>query len=204
MPRLLPGSAVMSLLLAASAAQAEVRIVERGTRYVLDASTLAAVRAQMADRLRIHEQDGLPRSHGLTRSRIEVRRELSPLMPSGCEMRLLEVRLELDVILPSWRPARTPASGLRAQIESMLRGLAEHEAGHRRNSIDAARRIQRGLAALPVAADCEQAGLAVEKLMRRELVRLHLREMRYDERTGNGRTQGAVLRVPERRASALR
>jgi predicted secreted Zn-dependent protease len=199
-PRTLPRCAALALLLPLLPAAADVRIAERQSHYVLDANTLPALRAQMAQRLRAPRGE-TPRSHGLTSSRIEVRRDLLPMSPTGCRVRSIEVRLALEVTLPRWHPSRTPAQRMRIPVERMMQGLATHEAGHRRNAIAAANAIERKLDELPDAADCTQASRAIERIVRRELVRLHARDMTYDARTGSGRTQGAVLEVQDARAT---
>lgn len=180
-----------------SAAKAEVVINERQERYQFDASTRVSLSQQLAAHQQRRDDDGAPRSHGLTEVEIETKYELDSLDPSGCELRKLRVTVNLAVTLPEWDPAKLPESGLREEVARMLRGLAEHEAGHRRHVLETASAIERKLGDLPPAPTCKQARRAAERIVRRALVRLRAREFNYDLATGDGRTQGALLRLQE-------
>src|SRR3546814_12647180 len=46
-------------------------------------------------------------AHGRTRSDIRIAYDLER-MDRGCRLRNLEVRLDIEVTLPDWRPDRTP------------------------------------------------------------------------------------------------
>ncbi len=179
------------------AAQAEVVINEREQRYLLDASTRVTLSQQLAAHQRRRDDDGAPRSHGLTEVEIETRYQLAPLDTIGCELRELRVTVNLAVTLPEWNPAKQPEPGLREDVARMLRGLAEHEAGHRRHVLETASAIERKLGDIPPAPACKQARRAAERIVRRALVRLRAREFNYDLATGDGRTQGALLKLQE-------
>jgi predicted secreted Zn-dependent protease len=189
---------LLASLASVATAQAEVRYAERDERYQLDAYTLSGMRRELDRQLRPGGSIDARSSHGLTRSGIELRYETEAQLPQGCRIDALQVRLNLSVTLPEWRP-RAPASpedGIR--IRRMLAGLAVHEAGHRRHAIAAARTIERTILSLPLAADCQLARRGIDRIYRRELMRFRLRDQHYDLVTGHGRTQGAQLDVPVR------
>ena len=183
---------------AAATATAEIRHAERDERYRVEAHTLAGMRRELDRQLRPGGSIDARTSHGLTRSAIELRYETEAQIPQGCRIDELQVRLNLSVTLPEWRPRApaSPADGIR--IRRMLAGLAVHEAGHRRHAIAAARTIERAILSRPLAADCRLARRGIDRIYRRELMRLRLRDQHYDRITGHGRTQGAQLDVPVR------
>jgi predicted secreted Zn-dependent protease len=185
--------AVTAMLLgfgAAAPSRADVLLSERQVRYRLEAHTPNGVSRELADYLRT---DGARGAHGLTRSSIQLRYELMPDTTRGCRLRELRVELDLSVTLPSWQPRMRANSRDRMAIEAMLAGLARHEAGHRRNAIETARTIERGLRALGTSADCRAATRAVNRVFRRQTVRFAARDLRYDQVTDHGRRQGARL-----------
>lgn len=107
-----------------------------------------------------------------------------------CRITEVTTRLTTEVQLPDLRSA-TPAQ--RAVFERYQRALARHEQGHVQFGKDAAEAIDRGIAALPEAADCATLERNANALGHR-LLREHVeREKEYDRSTGHGATQGARL-----------
>lgn len=184
----------LALGLARSAA-AEVIVDETRRHYVLDASDLPQLAAQLATRRAPAAHGAGARSHGLTEAGLETRYELDPRADGRCALRRIEVRVHLSQTLPEWRPAQAPAEGMAAPVARMLEGLAAHEAGHRRHVLAAAAAIDRRLAALGPAESCERARRAAERAISRELIRLQVNENNYDRATDRGRRQGAVLEL---------
>ncbi|MFA5683209.1 MAG: DUF922 domain-containing protein [Lysobacteraceae bacterium] len=175
-------------------AMAEVVLSEELRHYTLDAVTAAELAEQLIERRRL--TDGA-RAHGLTEAHIETRYQLHPDASGQCRPDTLRVQVHIVQTLPQWVPQQTPPEALRAQMQRMLAALAVHEDGHRRHVLDAASAIERKLAALPAAINCERARRAAEGVVSRELTRLQARETNYDLATDHGRTQGAVLWVEE-------
>jgi predicted secreted Zn-dependent protease len=178
--------------------RADVLLAERELRYELVSYTLVGMRRELDRQLRPGGSIDPRTAHGLTRSGIELRYETEPLLPRGCRVGELHVRLNLSVTLPEWRPRAPPADGVRIPVLRMLTGLAVHEAGHRRHALAAARTIERAISELPSAPDCALARRAIDRIYRRESMRFRLRDQHYDTVTGHGRTQGAQLDVPVR------
>lgn len=196
------------LLMACAVAplRAEVRIAEREVRYVLDAYTLHGLQRQLEHELQAAPGAPARSAHGLTRSEIELAYATEPRLPRGCRVDALQVRLNLSMTLPEWRPRIAPSTRVERQVMRMMAGLAVHEAGHRRHALLAAATIERRLSEQAPAPDCAVARRAIERTFRRESMRLQLRDQHYDIATGHGRTQGAQLEVPvhDRNRSATR
>ena len=183
-------------------ARAEVRVIEEERRYVLDASTLEEMADQLARYRAQSSRDDAARSHGLIEAGIETRYELDPGEAGDCGLRDLRVQVRLVRTLPEWKPASPAKPETIEFVDSMLRGLAEHEDGHRRHVLASASAIDAKLSALPKAPNCTQAQRAAERVVSRALIRLQIHEMNYDLATDKGRKQGALLRFertsPER------
>lgn len=197
----------LALALAPGLAPAQVVLSETRSDYVLRGNTAAALSEQLQQRLAQRSAEGGVISHGLTRAELEARYRLQPDAAGHCALVAIEVRLAIDTQLPVWQPAGRRDPELAPRVESMLAGLARHEAGHRNSAIAAAERIDAGLRALPQATGCDALRRAAQRLVSRALIRLRVREWNYDEATGRGRRQGAVLemqRGPQRSARGRR
>jgi predicted secreted Zn-dependent protease len=200
-----------ALALLPTLAAAQVVLSETRSDYVLHGASAQDLRDQLQRRLAQRSAEGGVISHGLTRAELETRYQLRPDPGGGCVLDAIEVRLAIDTQLPVWRPAARHAAELVPRVEAMLAGLARHEAGHRDNAIAAAGAIDAALRALPARGECDGLRRAAQRLVSRALIRLRVREWNYDEATGRGRRQGAVLelenetqRVPRRPRSAAR
>lgn len=189
--------AIAAVMLAgAPAAFAEVVVDEEQRSYILDGVSYAELAAQLETH-RAMPSDGEPASsHGLTEVGIEARYELHPRVDGRCALANVQVRVELVQTLPVWKPAQAPSDrNFRLRVGQMLLGLHLHEAGHRRHALMAAGSIDRKLAALTAAESCRRARRAAERVVAREMLRLQIDELRYDQYTGRGRKQGAVLQM---------
>lgn len=189
----------------AAPAMGEVRLQETRREYVLDATSVEALRAQIERGPPVPLPDRA--SHGLTRAEVEARYELEPSDAGGCRLEQIQVRLSVETRLPAWEPRGRPDRGLAPAVQAMLAGLARHEAGHRRNALKTASDIDARLRALAAAEDCPALQRAAQRVVSRALIRLRVHEWNYDRATDFGRRQGAWLdaeQVSRARRSAAR
>ncbi len=165
--------------------------IEHRKYYDLDARTLYALRTQLEERRREMGTGAEP--VGRTTQRLEVRYELLPL-PAGCQLRAVELTLEVTIHLPRWRPEGRRPVGLGKRWDTMLEALTRHEEGHRDNALWAAHGLHRRLLEL---AEPGQDCLALHRAAQRERfkaeVRYRQRDQAYDRRTDHGVRQGSVL-----------
>ena len=106
-------SLAFASLAVAATARAEVRVLESEQHYLLDASTKAAFRKQLAEQLGHRETGAASRSHGLTDADIETGYELLQ-EPGHCTLSRVRVVLRLETTLPRWEPTEPPSAALAA------------------------------------------------------------------------------------------
>lgn len=194
-PRVVRCVALAALFAAAGSSYADggeagPTITEARRYYVLDATQLAALRLQLAEKALAA---GLVRGAiGRARQDVEVRYRLDP-GPVGCRLSELAVRVDVTLDLPAWQPEAKTRRPLRARWARMIAALTFHEEGHRDNAVWAANQLHAGLAALGPAVDCDAMGKQAQRAMFRVKLRFQLREQAYDRRTGHGVSQGSVL-----------
>lgn len=185
-------SLAFASLAVAATARAEVRVLESEQHYLLDASTKAAFRKQLAEQLGHRETGAASRSHGLTDADIETGYELLQ-EPGHCTLSRVRVVLRLETTLPRWEPTEPPSAALAADGSVMLAQFAAHATGHRAHAIEAAHAIERQLRALPAAADCKQTRRDADRIVRRELIAMRARDSRYDAVADMRVAQGQTL-----------
>ena len=113
----------------------------------------------------------------------------------GGRCRIDQVTTSADIVftLPRWNPPHRAASNLRARWDRYVFALQEHENGHRDFGISAAREVEREIAALPPRDNCRKMGEHANVTGRRVLDKYRALEIRYDQDTRHGATQGAVF-----------
>jgi predicted secreted Zn-dependent protease len=113
--------------------------------------------------------------------------------PSGraCRATRVEVTAEITITLPRWRTPPDAPDDLRPQWDAYLAALRVHEEGHRDLAVAAARRAHSRLSGFRTS-DCRDFNRDANAEGQRILDRLRADNRRYDEKTGHGRTQGAV------------
>lgn len=193
MSALLPIAALCCSVSAARAGSPDpssVRIQEKITRYAITADSMDELRAQL--RHDVPSAHGGNDAHGRTRSDIRIAYDLER-MDRGCRLRNLEVRLDIEVTLPDWRPDRTPPKWQRERWGVALAALERHEATHRANARAAAEEARSRILDIGFQPDCKSVRNMANRRLRRTVLKYEFRDRRYDARTRNGAEQGAVL-----------
>lgn len=161
-----------------------VTIEEQVHHYLLDATDVAALRAQL-DARGPRNRFGHPAA-GLTRHDFTVRYSLDEVA-SGCAVRGLTIAMRIDIHLPRWEPDGEAAKALQAQWSALYDALHAHELGHRDNGLWAANELARRIGALVPARDCTVMALAVDLTRDRVLEALRRREDAFDAASDFGR-----------------
>ena len=178
---------LLAALVAAAAPPEGFVVREHRSFYDVAGSDLESVRRRMRA-LQLHGPNDDP-SSGMTTQQMEVSYELEHVA-EGCRMRDLVATVDIEIVLPR---LTTRAGGeLRKSWARMLAGLTAHEEGHRENILAAGRELYDALLALPPG-DCKALQRDARHVKERVLLKLQIRDQRYDERTKHGVTQGSVL-----------
>lgn len=138
------------------------------------------------------------RAHALTEIVLDSRLTLTPT-PAGCHWEGPEIILEVTTWLPKWVEADVAPAASQKRWRALRRGLDAHEAGHRDLAREAAAEWLQDIQAIERAAFTTQPCRAIQhrlaSLRTRVLLRLQMRQDRYDMRTRFGAQQGAVLEI---------
>lgn len=108
-----------------------------------------------------------------------------------CRIDTVTTEVSVKMTLPEWRDEHAAPARLRKRWREYLAPLTEHENGHRKHGLDAAREIDRGIGALPAQANCNALGNAANALGNEILRKYNEQDTDYDRSTDHGRTQGA-------------
>lgn len=107
-----------------------------------------------------------------------------------CAVARARVLVSATVLLPDWRDRDAASPALRHLWDRFLRGLAEHEAGHRARAVEAGQELRAALLELS-APTCREMEQRVEARTRQVMERWQALQLSYDVETRRGRTQGA-------------
>lgn len=186
--------AILCLLLAPCRVQSaepqpsQVRIDEKITHYPVLGDTLEELRAQLQRQASVQTGG----AHGRTHSEITVEYGLDE-GADGCRMRDLEVRLSITVMLPEWTPGASADPQLLERWNRAASALERHEATHRRYAREAAEALRLRLLAIGAKHDCAALRSDANRQLLRAKLWQQFMDWRYDTRTRNGATEGAVL-----------
>lgn len=164
-----------------------LEVVEHEALYEVDGTDIVSLRRQL-DRRR---QSGA-HWHGLTAASLDVNARFESV-DGVCVTRMIEVRVEVTIWLPVWRPSGQAAPELVERWDAALAGLRRHEDGHRRHVLDAANALFLELTALPASDSCEVLDGEVRRHAARAKARLQVKGIGYDALTHYGARQGAQL-----------
>jgi len=113
--------------------------------------------------------------------------------PQGCRADSFRTTVEIIFRLPKWVRADDVPQALVDKWDIYMNNLIIHENGHRDMAVEAAAELSRTVAGLPPASSCAELDRIVRELSRERMKKLNADEMKYDETTEHGFTQGAVF-----------
>lgn len=113
--------------------------------------------------------------------------------PLSCTVEAFKVSVNIVFRYPKWMRDRPAPQALIDKWDSYMRGLVEHETGHRDTAVAAAEKLTADVEALPAFADCAELDRTIRRLCREHSERVNRQAEEYDEATMHGGTQGAVL-----------
>lgn len=172
---------------AGSAARAEVVSNDTIERYPIRGASEAELRIEMSAKGPLGA--GGRRFDGYTRWNINWRYNYR--QDGGwCRIGTVTTDVKVTTTLPEWSDDRAAPEPLRKRWREYMAALTEHESGHRGHGMDAAREIDRGIAALPAQSNCGALGNAANDLGNQVIRQYNERDLDYDRRTGHGLTQG--------------
>ena len=181
-----------SLLIAASLCalpvQAAVTLGDHVEHYDISGSTPADLRREM--NAKGPQGAGGKRFDGYTRWHVSWRYQYNHTA-GGCAIASVTTSAKVTITLPRWTNEGGAGGSTRQQWARYLAALEKHEQGHRRNGINAANEVDRAIAAVPPAANCDALGASANALGMRILQKYNQRDLDYDRDTNHGVTQGA-------------
>ena len=174
-------------------------VVESRTRYRVEGRS----DRHFVDELKDAGAREAQSAHALTEFGITLSYDLQA-HPEGCRIERIGMRMEVDMQLPRLVDDVRSSAERRSQWRQAREGLNRHERGHVDLAYEHAGRLLEALHALPVSADCGGARRAAGREYMRHSMRHALAQQLYDQRTGSGARQGAVVALPTgERAQAL-
>jgi predicted secreted Zn-dependent protease len=165
-----------------------VRLSASTDYYAIEGSSLSALLSSL-------REHGPSDGHGTWAANTAwvFRWSYQPASDAGCRVALAKVDLALAYTYPRWTAPDDAAPGLVAAWDSYLANVEQHEHGHRDIAEDAAADLVKTLQELPAQTSCD-ALAATARASASQLLARHAEAQRvYDQETGHGERQGAVL-----------
>lgn len=113
---------------------------------------------------------------------------------TSCSVEKFVITVGATIDLPKWINRDSAQEGVRARWDRFAAALRVHEDGHKDNGVKAAHDLAGRLRALPPAKTCAELDRSISELSDRVLSEYRQQDLAYDQSTGNGATQGAVLK----------
>jgi predicted secreted Zn-dependent protease len=178
-------STILVSLALAAPALAEVIVSSKIVSYRVDGDTAAEVREQMIAK---GPRKGVRPMYGHTAYNIRWSYR-SQMVGGKCAVTGVKVTLSIVKTLPE---LTVSTDNLKAQFAEFRKRLDDHEEGHANNGRSMARRMERGIAALPPAPTCDELAHNVAALGKRLGDETTAADQEYDKRTGHSRTEGVI------------
>ena len=169
-------------------AHAAVSIDDRVERYDVKGSTPLELRREI--NAKGPQGAGGRRFDGYTRWDVSWNYRYQNAARS-CAIASVTTTVKVTMTLPRWSNENGGSSAVRTQWARYLAALESHEQGHRRHGINAANEVDRAIAVMPSAGDCDALGANANATATRILRRYNQMDLDYDRETEHGATQGA-------------
>lgn len=170
--------------------RSEVKLNLKTIYYEVEGSNAAEIQAQM-DKLGPLDDSG-KRFYGKTDGEFRWRWAYSE-KNGQCRLESLETELDVNITMPRWKTPPTAPADLVNTWSRFYNALQFHEDGHKYINIGLANQFTVEVKALPGFATCDELKKAVEEAGQRLKNNASQQNSLYDQRTQNGRTQGAVF-----------
>lgn len=118
-----------------------------------------------------------------------------PVVNGGCRVATAHVDLDLTYTYPQWAVPPDAAPAAVPAWQAYLAHVELHEQGHREIAEAAAADLVRSLEGLLASGSCDQLSASARAVVAERLARHAELQVAYDQETGHGATQGAVLTV---------
>ena len=106
---------------------------------------------------------------------------------SGCACSGFSTTTRITTTLPRWTPPPDVLPEVKEQWTRYFTNLAQHEAGHARLGLAAAREVEKQIASVGAQADCVQLKQLINDRANQAVAEYRRREVEYDEQTDHGR-----------------
>lgn len=110
-----------------------------------------------------------------------------------CKIDRVDVSLSITYIYPEWNPPADAAPALVTKWNTYMENLVVHEEGHSSLADDGAQLIYQTILDMPPATTCDALGEATNAAAQEKFDDIKQRQKAYDDKTGHGKTQGAVF-----------
>ena len=111
-----------------------------------------------------------------------------------CQVDEFVPSLEVSVLMPEWTGRESASAGLRKRWDRFIKALEFHEQGHVRHAQQAVSNLVERVGRLGGAQNCDAAEQDFNRVVEEVLSAARSADIRYDEKTDHGRTQGAIFR----------
>ena len=122
----------------------------------------------------------------------------------GCRCSSFTTKTTITTTLPSWRAPTNAPPTLTKTWSRYFTALARHEAGHAQFALDAVAEQHERINELGEEPDCASLKKKINALAGQIADDYRQRDKEYDQNTGHGAKQGAVLLGPSRRSDRKR
>lgn len=187
-PRRFPHSLLILLSAWSLTTQAAVHLEDRVEHYMISGSTPADLRRDM--NAKGPQGTEGRRFDGYTRWHVSWRYQYQKAA-GHCAIASISTHVKVTMTLPRWRNEESANSSVRQQWRHYLTALEQHEQGHRRHGIDAAKEVDHAIGSMPPAANCDALGANANALGMGILRKYNQLDLDYDRDTRHGATQGA-------------
>ena len=110
-----------------------------------------------------------------------------------CEMEEVAVAVGVAQTLPKWRSEKKGVAALKTRWQQFTDALKRHEDGHKDHGVAAGREIEAALLAAKPASNCEDLAASANSSADAIVKKYQKLDKDYDRKTGQGRSQGAML-----------
>jgi predicted secreted Zn-dependent protease len=180
------GSRLCVFLLALIPALAMARDSFRIEYFTIRGSTAAELRADLK-RLGPVGETGM-RGDAYTEYRIAWQSSMT-FQDGSCRAHDVNVDLDVTMLLPRWEKPPSPAAELVQAWDGFSAALREHEDGHHRLAVEAAKEVRRKLGKRIRAASCDSLKVRLNDIVNAVLSEYRDKQADYDEKTDYGRKQ---------------